>query len=334
MSWQVRTFQTSRWVLRAATHWRHHAHHLLCSILGHRAAPLCSAAEDLNNHPSKCLFVAILCPFSIWPLETANQWTNSGSKTGVTGVRRMVLPRRDALLAQSWTSTFYKTLLMQDEGHRWSTPSSSWTAFWRLTHVESVRATVTLWRLYTTLRYKPGDSQAGVTQRLPACPHLPLLPELEALVLAALRGAGMILFLQDYSCTPTIRERYFHPTQIFHQWPEREERLIASHPTRSFKTQQIPHQGGELVFSLTGPLIYLFKGYPRQRAGKNSFPMLPTSSDLQQDSQTFPGSLHPQTLARSLFNTSQQTARSFILQRHNLNMGNKFTFSLETLLWA
>lgn len=155
-------------------------------------------------------------------------------------------------------------------------------------------------------------------------------------MLAALRGAGMILFLQDYSCTPTIRIRGFHPTQIFHRWPDREERLTANHPTRSFKTQQIPHQGGELVFSLTGPLICLFKGYPGSERGRIPSlcrSVLPSSSDLRQDSN-ISCSLHPLTLARSLFNTSQQTARSFIPQRRSLNMGNKFTFSLKTLLWV
>lgn len=122
----------------------------------------------------------------------------------------------------------------------------------------------------------------------------------------------------------------------FHQWPEREERLAANHPTRSFKTQQIPHQGGEQVLSLTGHPIYLFKGYPSSEQGRIPSPcrsVLPNSSGLQQDSQTFLASLHPQMLA-SLFNTSQQTARSFIPQCHNLNMGNKFTFSLKTLLWV
>lgn len=80
--------------------------------------------------PSKVPFSCIWCPFSRCSLETANQWTDFGPKTGVIGVRKMALPRRDAVLAQSWTSTLCKTLLMQDEGQSWSTPSSSWTALW------------------------------------------------------------------------------------------------------------------------------------------------------------------------------------------------------------
>lgn len=247
------------------------------------------------RRPRQSPFYCILCPFSRWSLETANQRTDFGPKTGVTGVRWMALPRRDVLLAQNWTSTPYKTLLMQDKGHRWSTPSSSWTALWWPTWSQREP----LWLCegfrppYVTSQ---ATAQAGATQRLPACLCLPLLPDLEALILAALRGVGVILFLQDYSCTATIRARDFHPTQIFHQWPEKEEMLTANHPSRSFKTQQIPHQGGELVFSLTGPFIYLFKGYPSSEWERIPSPwrsVLPSSSDLQQDSQTFPGSLHP-----------------------------------------
>lgn len=100
--------------------------------------------------------------------------------------------------------------------------------------------------------------------------------------------------------------------------------------------QQIPHQGGELVFSLSAPLICLFKGYSdREHEGKKSFPGQEHAAKchrLQHSSQTLPGSLHPQTQARSLFNTSQQTPRLFIPQRHNLSKRNKFTFSLKILL--
>lgn len=174
-------------------------------------------------------------------------------------------------------------------------------------------------------------AQAGATQRLPACPVLPLLPKLEALMLAALREAGTILFLQDYNYTPTSTQ---------HRSPTGDQKVKKGLQKSSYQQFQNPVDstpGWRTSFSLTGPLIYLFKGYPSSEQGRIPFPcrsVLPSSSDLQQDSPTFPGSLHPEMLARSLFYTSQQTARSFILLRNNLTMGNKFTFSLKILLWA
>lgn len=117
---------------RAATHQRHCAHCLLCSILGQRASPLL-CCRGPKQSPSKLPFCCILHPFSRCPLETANQWADFGPQTGVTGVRRMALPRRDAPLAQSCTSSPCKTLLMQDEGHSQSILSQSWKALWWLT---------------------------------------------------------------------------------------------------------------------------------------------------------------------------------------------------------
>jgi len=49
-------------------------------------------------------------------------------------------------------------------------------------------------------------AQAGATQMLPAYPPLPLLPDLEALMLAALRGAGMILFRITATPQPSGQE--------------------------------------------------------------------------------------------------------------------------------
>lgn len=61
---------THTWGPRAAAHRRHRAHCPLRSILAHRAAPLCSAAEDLNDGHLKCLFLVFDAPFqdALWKL--------------------------------------------------------------------------------------------------------------------------------------------------------------------------------------------------------------------------------------------------------------------------
>ena len=204
---------------RAAAHQRHHAAPLLC----------CKGPEW---SPSKLSFYCISCTFSRCCLETANQRTDFCPKTGVTGVRRMALPRRDVLFAQNWTSTLCKTLLMQDRGHTFLILNSL-----MMTHMKSVRAPVTLWRLQITLCYEPSDSPGWCNTDAPC-----LSPSSSATWLGSSHVGcpqrSRYDPLQDYSYTTTIRARGFNPTQIFHRWPEREESLTANHPTSSFKTQQ------------------------------------------------------------------------------------------------
>lgn len=164
---------------------------------------------------------------------------------------------------------------------------------------------------------------------LPVLSVLPLLPESEAFTLAALREAVMSLF--KIKTTPQLPSNTDLPliTRSL-------RRANRNHLTSSFKIQQIPHQGGELV-SVWLVSSFLFKDYSSSEQGRIPFPhrsVMPSFSDLQQDLPTFPGSLHPEMLARSLFYTSQQSARSIISLRNNLTMGNKFTFSLKILLWV
>lgn len=67
---------------------------------GSSSLPRCRGPQ---HSPSELPFCGILCPFSRCPLENANQWIDFVPKTSISGARRMALPRRGALLAQSWT---------------------------------------------------------------------------------------------------------------------------------------------------------------------------------------------------------------------------------------
>lgn len=77
-----------------------------------------------------------------------------------------VLPSSIYLWEEPWvqTSTPYKAILKQDE-------QLEHTCFILnslvMTHMESLRTTMTLWRLQTTLCYMPATTKAGTTQRLP-----------------------------------------------------------------------------------------------------------------------------------------------------------------------
>lgn len=148
-------------------------------------------------------------------------------------------------------------------------------------------------------------------------------------MLTAPREASTILFLQGYTYTPiSIQNR----SPIGNQKVKKGQQKSSY---QQFQNLADSTPGWRISSSLASPLIYLFKDYCNREQGRIPFPcrsVMPSSSDWQQDSPTFPGSLHPEMEARSLFYTSQQTARSFMSQRNNLTMGNKFTFSLKILL--
>lgn len=164
-------------------------------------------------------------------------------------------------------------------------------------HMESVRAIVTLWRLQTTLCYKPGNSPGWCNTEAPC-----LSPSSSATWLGRTH-VGCPQRSRYDRLSPGLQLHLNHQGKRFPSNTDlppvtrKGRKATANHPTRSFKTQQIPHQGGELVFSLTGPLIYLFKCYPGSKQGRipsSCRSVMPSSSDLQQDSNIswFPPSLN------------------------------------------
>lgn len=243
-------------------------------------------------------------------------------KTGVSGVRSIALPRRDALMALSSTSTLCNTLLMQDEGHHWSTPSPPWTTLsWPMWSWWETPGFVK-----TTFCHKPGDSPGRCRT--------------EASCLSCSSSATWCWLPSE----KPARSSFSKVTPI-PQLPSNIDlplvtrklrRANRNHLSSSFKIQQIPHQGGEFVSVWLVLLFICLRTTPA--ASREEFhshvgvwcqvPLICSKSP------TFPGSLHPEMLAKNLFYTPQQTARSCISQRNNLTMGNKFTFSLKMLLWV
>lgn len=114
---------------RGAAHQRYCAH---CSWAASRTWGSSSLlpCRGPQWHHLNYLFGLFHAPFqeALWKLLINGQIFFP--KTGVSGVMSMTLPRRGALMALSSTSILCNTLLMQDEGHHWSTPSSPWTILW------------------------------------------------------------------------------------------------------------------------------------------------------------------------------------------------------------